>query len=245
MAADVIAIDLPWSARKRRTAIASRSGDAIAVEAVADDDELVGRVAALAGKRARVLVDVPLDGCADLSAAMPTREVDRRFAQAGIAILPSVKSGLRGPELRALAVAVRETRARRRLSQEELGFRSGMHRNYIGAIERAEINPTFRILLKLCRGLAVPLSELILLYQKRRPEPADEPLAPHGQMTGRRNGISPRSVKAAGSRLTAQRTEPSPTGQPPAPRSSSAEPPRPHPAPLAHATTAAVTPHVR
>jgi predicted nuclease with RNAse H fold len=99
--ADVIAIDLPWSARKRRTAIASRSGDVIAVEAVGDDDELVARVAAIAGTRALVLVDIPLDGCADLSAAMPTREVDRRFAKAGIAILPSVKSGLRGPELRA------------------------------------------------------------------------------------------------------------------------------------------------
>ena len=99
--ADVIAIDLPWSARKWRTAIASRSSDKIVVDAVADDDELVARVATLAENRALVLVDVPLDGCADLSATMPTREIDRRFAKAGIAILPSVKSGLRGPELRA------------------------------------------------------------------------------------------------------------------------------------------------
>ena len=145
---------------------------------------------------------------------------------------------VRGPELRSLATAVRETRARRRLSQEELAFRAGMHRNYVGAIERAEINPTFRILLKLCRGLAVPLSELILLYEKRRPEPADEPPAPDGHMTGRRSSAPPLSVKAAGSRLKAQRTGPFPTGQPPAPRSSSAEPPRPHPMFPAHATPA-------
>jgi len=51
-------------------------------------------------------------------------------------------------------------------SQEELGFRARLHRNYIGAIERGEINPTFRVLLKLERGLDMPLSELIAKYEK-------------------------------------------------------------------------------
>lgn len=67
---------------------------------------------------------------------------------------------------RALGRAVRVTRAQRGLSQEELGFRCGLHRNYIGAIERGEINPTFRVLLKLERGLATPLSELIAHAQE-------------------------------------------------------------------------------
>jgi ribosome-binding protein aMBF1 (putative translation factor) len=62
---------------------------------------------------------------------------------------------------RALGLVVRYTRARRALSQEELGDRSELHRNYVGAIERGEINPTFRVLLKLARGLGLPLSELI------------------------------------------------------------------------------------
>jgi transcriptional regulator with XRE-family HTH domain len=57
-------------------------------------------------------------------------------------------------------------RATRRLSQEELGHRFNLHRNYIGAIERGEINPTFRVLLKLERGLATPLSELIAKYEE-------------------------------------------------------------------------------
>src|SRR5215218_234452 len=39
-------------------------------------------------------------------------------------------------ELRALGAAVRELRARRGFSQEELGFRGGLHRNYVGGIER-------------------------------------------------------------------------------------------------------------
>jgi len=52
------------------------------------------------------------------------------------------------------------------LSQEELGFVSGLHRNYVGAIERGEINATFRILLKLERGLGLPLAELVRLYER-------------------------------------------------------------------------------
>lgn len=62
---------------------------------------------------------------------------------------------------RALGHVVRYTRARRAFSQEELGFRARLHRNYVGALERGEINPTFRVLLKLARGLDLPLSELI------------------------------------------------------------------------------------
>jgi len=61
-----------------------------------------------------------------------------------------------GPHSRqhdALGRAVRETCARRGLSQEELGADAGLRRNYVGAIERGEINPTFRVMLKLARGL--------------------------------------------------------------------------------------------
>jgi transcriptional regulator with XRE-family HTH domain len=67
----------------------------------------------------------------------------------------------------ALGRALREFRARRGLSQESFGSRAGMHRNYVGAIERGEINPTFKILLKLARGLDAPLSDLIRLFEER------------------------------------------------------------------------------
>jgi transcriptional regulator with XRE-family HTH domain len=49
---------------------------------------------------------------------------------------------------------------------EELGFRAKLHRNYVGAVERGEINPTFKTLLALTRGLALPLSELVGLYER-------------------------------------------------------------------------------
>jgi len=63
----------------------------------------------------------------------------------------------RGPELRALGAAVRELRARRGFSQEALGFRADLHRNYVGGIERGELNVTFRILLNLSHGLDIRL----------------------------------------------------------------------------------------
>ncbi|HEV7774888.1 MAG TPA: helix-turn-helix transcriptional regulator [Conexibacter sp.] len=74
-------------------------------------------------------------------------------------------------ELRALGAAMRELRARRGLSQEELGFRGGLHRNYVGGIERGELNITFRVLLKVARGLDFPLSKIVEVYERNRASP--------------------------------------------------------------------------
>jgi len=70
----------------------------------------------------------------------------------------------------ALGRAVFEARARRGFSQEQLGFRAKLHRNYVGAVERGEINPTFRTLLGLTAALDLPLSELIGLYERNMRE---------------------------------------------------------------------------
>lgn len=74
------------------------------------------------------------------------------------------------PNLPALGWAVREARARRRMSQEVLGFAASLHRNYVGVIERGEINPTFRTLVQLAHGLRMPLSELVVLYERNMGE---------------------------------------------------------------------------
>jgi transcriptional regulator with XRE-family HTH domain len=74
------------------------------------------------------------------------------------------------PEHVLLGRAVREMRARRGLSQEAAGQRCGLHRNYVGAVERGEVNTTFRVLMKVATGLGVPLSELLALYETRRDE---------------------------------------------------------------------------
>ncbi|MCW2951040.1 MAG: transcriptional regulator, family [Conexibacter sp.] len=64
-----------------------------------------------------------------------------------------------------LGYVIRELRRARSLSQEQLGFDSDLHRNYVGSIERGEINPTFRILLQLAQGLGMRLSEIIVIYE--------------------------------------------------------------------------------
>lgn len=90
----------------------------------------------------------------------------------------------RGPKSaahRTLGRAVRELRARFGLSQEALAFQAGLHRNYVGAIERGEINPTFSTLMRLVRGFEITLSELISLYEERSGHVLPPPLvgAPH------------------------------------------------------------------
>ena len=59
-----------------------------------------------------------------------------------------------------LGRALREVRGDRRISQEELGLRTGVHRNYIGGIERGERNPSVTTIATLADALGLKLSEL-------------------------------------------------------------------------------------
>lgn len=55
-------------------------------------------------------------------------------------------------------------RARRKalsLSQEKLGEVCGLHRTYIGQVERGEVNVTIRNLVALASGLGVDVGELV------------------------------------------------------------------------------------
>lgn len=70
-------------------------------------------------------------------------------------------------ELRALAAAIREIRARQQLSQEGVAAAGGVGRKYVGQIERAEITPSFAALIGIARGLEVPLSEIVRVYEER------------------------------------------------------------------------------
>ena len=70
-------------------------------------------------------------------------------------------------ELRALAAAIREIRARQQLSQERVAAKGGVGRKYVGQIERGEITPSFAALVGIANGLSVPLSELIRVYEER------------------------------------------------------------------------------
>lgn len=52
---------------------------------------------------------------------------------------------------------IRQIREEKRLSQDELAFCSGIHRTYIGQVERAEKNVTLITLKKICNGLNLNL----------------------------------------------------------------------------------------
>lgn len=70
-----------------------------------------------------------------------------------------------------LATRVRMLRARRGWSQERLAEVSGLHRNYIGHIERAELNIGLDNLERLALAFNVSISEMLidgLLEQDRR-----------------------------------------------------------------------------
>jgi len=56
---------------------------------------------------------------------------------------------------------VREHRARLGISQEELANRAGLHRTYVGGIERGERNPTLVNIAKLARVLGTTPAELL------------------------------------------------------------------------------------
>jgi len=57
---------------------------------------------------------------------------------------------------------VRELRLAIGLSQEALAFKSGIHRTYLGSIERGERNPSLKNIASIAKALGVTLSQLFL-----------------------------------------------------------------------------------
>jgi len=60
-----------------------------------------------------------------------------------------------------LGRVIQELRRQRKLSQEKLGFESGLHRTYISLLERGKRSPTMTTLIKLAIALNVPPSEIV------------------------------------------------------------------------------------
>jgi len=60
----------------------------------------------------------------------------------------------------ALGVTVRRHRQRLGLSQEQLAKRAGLHRTYIGSIERGERNITLVNIVRLAQGLEMDIVKL-------------------------------------------------------------------------------------
>lgn len=62
-------------------------------------------------------------------------------------------------------MAIRHYRRRIGISQEALAARSGLHRTYVGGIERGERNPSLLKLVSLADALEVKLSEVIACFE--------------------------------------------------------------------------------
>ena len=63
--------------------------------------------------------------------------------------------------LRKFGEKVREERLKKGLSQESLAKKAGIHRTYVGMIERAEKNITLLNIEKVSKALEIPLKELV------------------------------------------------------------------------------------
>jgi len=63
--------------------------------------------------------------------------------------------------LKRFGEKVREERLKRSLSQEELAARAGVHRTYIGMIERAEKNITLGNIEKIANALKMNIRDLV------------------------------------------------------------------------------------
>jgi transcriptional regulator with XRE-family HTH domain len=66
----------------------------------------------------------------------------------------------RNPIQEKFGKQVRAVRSLRGISQEELAFRAGVHRTYLGGIERGERNPSLKNIAAIAEALGMSLSEL-------------------------------------------------------------------------------------
>ena len=63
---------------------------------------------------------------------------------------------------------VRELRLVKDLSQEELAFRAGIHRNYLGGIERGERNPCLNNIIAIADAMGISPAEFFLNFKKHK-----------------------------------------------------------------------------
>jgi transcriptional regulator with XRE-family HTH domain len=67
----------------------------------------------------------------------------------------------------ALGQRVRELRKRKGFSQEAFADETGVHRTWMGAIERGERNLSFHNLVLISKALGITLSQLVSGLEKR------------------------------------------------------------------------------
>lgn len=72
----------------------------------------------------------------------------------------------RSPEHLAFGQALRRLRVEKGWSQERLGYQAAVHRNYVGGVERGDLNPSLTSIFKLARALDTEPSRLLMLTEE-------------------------------------------------------------------------------
>jgi len=60
-----------------------------------------------------------------------------------------------------LGQTIKKLRGEQKLTQEDLAFKVGVDRSYMGFVERGEKNPTLSTLMKVAKALKVTIAELL------------------------------------------------------------------------------------
>lgn len=71
-----------------------------------------------------------------------------------------------------MGAVIRERRLQRGLSQEALAEAAGLHRNYVGLVERGQHSPSLAALAAIAGALGLKVSELMRLAESYAP-PSD------------------------------------------------------------------------
>ena len=79
------------------------------------------------------------------------------------------------PELRALGASVRARRRELGLSQDSLAAKTGLHRTYIGGIERGERNVSLLNICVLAAALSTSVSDLVADVPTHIPKRGEAP----------------------------------------------------------------------
>lgn len=82
------------------------------------------------------------------------------------------------PLRRALGLAVRRLRADAGWSQDAFAAHAGVHRTYVGSVERGEVNVSLDNLQRIARALDVPVSVLLAEAEVELLALPDAPKAP-------------------------------------------------------------------
>lgn len=80
---------------------------------------------------------------------------------------PSQKHRINDAICRAFGAAVRDRRLGLKLSQSDLADRAGLHRNYVGGVERGERNLSLSNVASLAEALGVASSTLLAEAEQR------------------------------------------------------------------------------